>query len=329
MATKVKPIRLNITWTPQVGNVPTYVSADTFAWWAGWWGGASFWRFLSLWDCTTGQPISFPEATPYAYTTWDYFMVSVVSTATPPVNYRPNWSSYTGTASSTVETDEVLAWDVYVYDGSVWLLQSNNEKTVAFANIAGQPTDNTNLANDLLAKQDVLTPSTWISISSNVISNTWVTSFNGSTWTVTYTAPVTSVNSNTWAVTVSEFSPSNAGSTWDVLKKTAWWYERWTAGTSYTDFAWQTKSGATIELSLNTYINTPTANFTVNAPSTILDGMVYILRIDNWATAYTMTLWTDIDNSLNVDTTLSASWTDQFVFLAFNGQLELQPEVTL
>lgn len=47
------------------------------------------------------------------------------------------------------------------------------------------------------------TAGTWISITSNEISNTWVTSFNWSTWTVTYTAPVTSVNWNTWAVTVS------------------------------------------------------------------------------------------------------------------------------
>ena len=81
-------------------------------------------------------------------------MVETVSTTTPPVNYRPNWSSYTGTASSTAETDEVLVWDVYVYDGSVWLLQSNNWKTVAFANIAWQPTDNVNLASALSWKLD-------------------------------------------------------------------------------------------------------------------------------------------------------------------------------
>lgn len=47
------------------------------------------------------------------------------------------------------------------------------------------------------------TAGTWISITSNEIANTWVTSFNWNTWTVTYTAPVTSVNGSTWAVTVS------------------------------------------------------------------------------------------------------------------------------
>ncbi len=46
------------------------------------------------------------------------------------------------------------------------------------------------------------TAGTWISITSNEIANTWVTSFNWNTWTVTYTAPVTSVNGSTWAVTV-------------------------------------------------------------------------------------------------------------------------------
>lgn len=152
MATQVKPTRLKITGTPSAWQVPMYVDADNFQWWSA--GSSWYGRFLSLRDCVTWQPISFPEATPYTYTTWDYYMIETVSTATPPVNYRPNWSSYTGTASSTAETDEVLVWDVYVYDGSVWLLQSNNEKTVSFANIAGQPTDNTNLASALSWKLD-------------------------------------------------------------------------------------------------------------------------------------------------------------------------------
>lgn len=152
MATKVKPTRLQITGTPQAWQVPMYVDADNFQWWSA--GSSWYGRFLSLRDCVTWQPISFPESTPYTYNTWDYFMVSVVSTATPPVNYKPNGSSYTGTASSTTESDEVLVWDVYVYDGSAWLLQSNNEKTVAFANIAWQPTDNVNLATALNAKAD-------------------------------------------------------------------------------------------------------------------------------------------------------------------------------
>jgi len=108
-------------------------------------------KFLSLWNSTTWLPISFPLSTPYAYTTWDYFIIEVTWTT----NYKPTWSSYTGTASSTAETDEVEVWDVYVYDWQTWLLQSNHWKTVTFANIAWNPTDNTNLANALSGKQDV------------------------------------------------------------------------------------------------------------------------------------------------------------------------------
>ena len=184
MATKVKPIRLNITWTPQVWNVPTYVSADTFAWWAWWGWGASFGRFLSLWDSTTGQPISFPEATPYTYLTWDYYIVETVSSATPPVNYRPTWSSYTGTASSVTESDEVEVWDTYVYDGTTWLLQSNHGKTVTFANIAWDPYDNANLDSALDAKQDLLV--SWTNIKT-VNNNSLLWSGNVSVWDVKYT----------------------------------------------------------------------------------------------------------------------------------------------
>ena len=59
------------------------------------------------------------------------------------------------------------------------------------------------ISNALSGKQDVLSTGTGISISSNKISNTGVTSFNGSTGAVTYSAPVTSVNGMTGAVTVS------------------------------------------------------------------------------------------------------------------------------
>lgn len=125
------------------------------------------WKFLSLWNCATGQPLSFPYSTPYAYSTWDYFLVEVVSSATPPVNYRPNGSSYTWTASSTVETGEIEIWDVYIYDWTVWLLQSNHWKTVNFWNIAWSPYDNTNLSQALNAKQNQLTAWANISIDPN------------------------------------------------------------------------------------------------------------------------------------------------------------------
>lgn len=259
-------------------------------------------RFLSLWDCETGMPISFPLATPYNYQTWDYFLVENVDTTT---NYRPSGVQYTGTASTTVETDEVEIWDMYIYDWQIWLLQINHGKSVSFANLSWQPTDNAALASalnakadtsslatvattgdygDLLnkptipaaqvqsdwnqatttavdyiknkptiptktsqlnndsgfitsayhdsSKQDTLSAGTGISITSNTVANTWVTSFNGSTWAVTYTAPVTSVNWSTGAVTVTPFSPWGTATTGYVVTKTASGYE-WKAPTGW------------------------------------------------------------------------------------------------
>lgn len=187
-------------------------------------------RFLSLRDCVTWQPVSFPASVPFTYLTWDHYLVENVSSATPPVNYKPDGSSYTGYASSTTETGNVAVWDVYIYDGTTWLLQKNTEQEVSFSQIAWQPTDNSNLASALGAKQDTLTAGTNIQISAqNVISATDTTysagtglSLNGTEFSNSW---VTSVNWNTWAVTVSEFSPSWTATTWYVVTKTASWYE--------------------------------------------------------------------------------------------------------
>ena len=81
----------------------------------------------------------------------------------------------------------------------------------------------------------------------------------------------------------------------------------------------------TVTLDLSSTI-TPSANFTVNAPSTIRDWQRYILRVTSWATAYTMTLWTNVTNPYWVDLTLTANWIDQFIFLAVWWNLELQHE---
>lgn len=108
-------------------------------------------KFLSLWDTTTWLPISFPEAIPYTYSTWDYFLVETVWTT----NYKPTWSTYTWVASTVAETDEVEIWDMYIYDGTTWLLQINHGKSVSFANLAGQPSDNAALATALWDKANV------------------------------------------------------------------------------------------------------------------------------------------------------------------------------
>lgn len=111
--------------------------------------GGSRGRFLALWNCTTGLAESDPPISPYEYKTGDYFIVSVVGAT----NYKPDGLSYvTGTASTTVETNEVAVDDTYFFDGTTWKLQSNSNKTVSFSAIAGDIYDNTSAANALNAK---------------------------------------------------------------------------------------------------------------------------------------------------------------------------------
>lgn len=191
------------------------------------------WKFLSLWDSSTWQPISFPLSTPYTYTTWDWFMVETVSTANPPVNYMPNWSSYTWAASTTVDTtNNVEQRDVYIYDWTNWLFQKNNEVQVSFSDIAWNATDNASLSTALNAKQNTLTTQTaytskWTS--TKVPTITTNTLWQVTTITETSIAfPVSSVNGNTWTVTVSEFTPSWTATNGYVVTKTADWYE-WAA----------------------------------------------------------------------------------------------------
>lgn len=128
-------------------------------------------RFLSLWDCATWEPLSFPASVPFDYVTWDHYLVETVWTT----NYRPSGSQYTGVASTTVETDpDVAIWDSYIYDGTVWLLQKNSwwgwgGTVVSFSNIVWQPTDNTALANELNAKANA----TDVNTKTFYLSGTW------------------------------------------------------------------------------------------------------------------------------------------------------------
>lgn len=134
----------------------------------------AMWKFLSLWNCATWQPISFPLDTPYTYHTGDYFMVEILATGGND-NLMPNGSSYTWSASQTPDTtNEVKKWDFYIYDWTVRLYASNHWKDVSFSNIAWQPTDNTNLAAALVDKQDKLVSWTNIkTINWNSVLGSW------------------------------------------------------------------------------------------------------------------------------------------------------------
>lgn len=89
--------------------------------------GATRGRFLALWNCATGLAESNPPSSPYPYGVGDYYIVGTVGTT----NYKPSGSSYViGTASTTVETNDVAVNDTYYYDGTNWNLQKNTATTV-------------------------------------------------------------------------------------------------------------------------------------------------------------------------------------------------------
>lgn len=92
------------------------------------------------------------------------------------------------------------------------------------------------------------------------------------------------------------------------------------------DFYWDAEviSNGTITLSLSTTV-TPNANFQVLPPEEVKDGQTYILRVNNEATVYNMSLSPLIYNPHQVDLTLTPNAIDMFVFVCVNGSLELQP----
>ena len=129
---------------------------------------ASIGKYLAMWDCTTGLPTTDPVTMPYTYTTGDYYVISKTGTT----NYMPNGSSYTGTASTTQYTGTLNVGDFFYYDGTVWTLLVNTGKTVYFANIAGQPTDNTNLATALNDRYTKSETNTLLGAKQNTIDGT-------------------------------------------------------------------------------------------------------------------------------------------------------------
>ena len=98
----------------------------------------------------------------------------------------------------------------------------------------------------------------------------------------------------------------------------------WSGDMLYSDFWWETLTWASVTLALRWEIE-PSSNFTVNKPNDLKDWQFYVLRVITWATAYTMTLGTDVTNPYSEDLTLSANTIAHFTFLAKDWELELQP----
>ena len=102
----------------------------------------------------------------------------------------------------------------------------------------------------------------------------------------------------------------------------------WSGDMLYSDFWWETLTWTSVTLALRWEIE-PSANFTVNKPNDLKDWQFYVLRVITWATAYTMTLGTDVTNPYSEDLTLVANNIQQFMFLAKGWNLELQPSTEI
>ena len=120
----------------------------------------SRWRFLSNWNCATWLAMTNPIDNPYNYRTWDYYLVSNVA-ALGWTNYCPDGAQYIiNQASTTVETDVVKVWDMYIYDWTNWLLLVNTEREIAIdsslSTTSTNPVENRVITNALNWKQDTI-----------------------------------------------------------------------------------------------------------------------------------------------------------------------------
>ena len=120
---------------------------------------------------------------------------------------------------------------------------------------------------------------------------------------------------------------------WTNIKTINWNSLLWSGDITiswWTDYSWTTKtiSGGSVEIWLRTIVNQPSANFTITKPATLQDWEEYVIRIVNDA-SHTITLWTWITNPRWVNLSTSQYATDQFVFIAIDGILELQPLITI
>lgn len=113
-------------------------------------------------------------------------------------NYMFPFSGEVSTIETQVDTTGYWPWNYYSSDiFSIyywdWSSPSNN-------NLRWWVTQGTrqNVTHNVISATDTTyTAGTWISISSNQIANTWVTSVNGSTWAVTVSEP-TVVSGDSW-----------------------------------------------------------------------------------------------------------------------------------
>lgn len=132
---------------------------------------------------------------------------------------------------------------------------------------------------------------------------------------VASTAPSPATEGMVWYDTANDILKSYDGTNWNILANWDILYSQFAKVTA-TSWATLTISDLTTEFS-------PTVDFTIGA-WTVKEWMQYVVRINSWATACTMTLWTWITNPFGEDLTLTASkMTTVVLFATSSSALEI------
>lgn len=132
MATKVKPSRLQVTWTPQAWQVPVYVNEDCFQWCAAWW--------CAQWWCITWTLCNQTDLQ-WALDCKQDKACMVCNLTSPDDSHYP-------TAKAVADAMACAGtWDMLksVYDPNN--IQANVYDYCNFVNTPTIPTDNCQLAN--------------------------------------------------------------------------------------------------------------------------------------------------------------------------------------
>lgn len=364
MATKVKPTRLQITWTPQAWDVPVYVDSDCFCWGA-WWG---WWWSWDMEKCVYDPNNCNDDAFDYCnfYNTPNmscYAQCSDIPTDNCELSNGCWYTTCTWTLSSCSDVISALWFTPYSCTNPAWYTtctwtvvasdltpyaKSCDLCTVAtsgeYCDLTWQPiipTDNCQLANWCW-----YTTCTWtLSSCADVISALWYTPYNctnpaGYT-TCTGTVVASDIvnlaqccdiptdncqlTNGCWYTTCTGTLVSSDIACVNGCCLTNWWNITISWGA---DYSWctQTISWGNVTLCLRTIVNVPTSDFTLVKPDTLIDWEEYAIRVIS-ETSYCMCLGSCFTNPRNVNTYLSWNATDQYVFLSIWWELELQPLV--
>lgn len=141
----------------------------------------------------------------------------------------------------------------------------------------------------------------------------FVFSYNNGTWTYVSsdTTQVAQIVNNYLRTDYDYPTPYEPEYDWSPI--TLYYFDE--NAVKYENFETSTAVWATLTISHFTTQITPSANFTLVA-WTVKEWMQYIIRVNSWATAYTMSLGTWVTNPFTEDLTLTANKTTTIVLLA-------------